>query len=203
MEFSSKRASATKNWPLNELLPPVVAVILVFLASLHPQPDLLFEEPAGTAHLPAYAGLFSYLGAALWIGPGSIAVFVGRFNPALAQLGWFSIYLGLDDLLMIHDRWLPRLIPSYLVEAQPFLFLVYALVLAHLLHANRPLFAAKEASLLVLALTLLGGSALLDALAEWGIFSAPVILEDGLKFVGLVPWASCLTSLSRKLLPSE
>lgn len=180
----------------------MTATLLLILAAQYPHPDLLFVEPAASAGLPAYAGIFSNLGALLWVGAGSVALFAGRSNLSVAHLGVFSIYLGLDDLLMIHDRWLPNLIPGYLIEAQSFLFLVYALVLAYLLKAARSLLGTEELLLLSLALALLGGSALLDGLDEWGLAQAGAVVEDSLKFLGLIPWSAFLFSLSKTVSPS-
>ena len=107
----------------------------VLIASLTNNPIwMLVKDPAEVKHFPPYIGMLSNWGVILWTATAVICLFSAvilkqqkapdvtfRFMTAS---GVFSLWLGIDDLYLLHDRVLPKLF--HISEA--FFYLLYIIV---------------------------------------------------------------------------
>lgn len=174
-----------------------------------------FNRLAGDANsvsgLPFYTGVVSSLGIALWTAAGTaalLAVWVARTaEPALrrllAVLGGLSLWLGVDDLLMVHEGRLRELVG---VHERP-VFLAYGLLVAGLLLAQRRVVLTRTAwPVLGVALALLAASVVYDSLFEGQLLTLPVsrstavFIEESAKQLGIAVWLAYVLGLSRQVL---
>ena len=94
--------------------------------------------------------------------------------------GGFSLWLCLDDMFLVHDR--------YLGEA--FLYVTYAFFTGLLLFKFRGPLQRFAGDTFLLAVILLGTSVLTDALQGVFPFSYETVqvVEEGAKFLGIAAW---------------
>lgn len=78
---------------------------------------VLLRDPAAAFEFVPYAGLFSHLGVLAMTVSGAISMFAalvlprgGREKQVLLSAGLLSLWLAVDDLFMLHEALLPRLI---------------------------------------------------------------------------------------------
>ena len=95
--------------------------------------------------------------------------------------GGFSLWLCLDDMFLVHDR--------YLGEA--FLYITYAFFTGLLLFKFRGPLQRFAGDTFLMSVMLLGASVLTDALQE-GFFpfsyETAQVVEEGFKFLGIAAW---------------
>lgn len=196
-----------------------IAGLLSMLAAWSPVPiSYLFREPYSIGHMPLYVGLISNFGALLWSCTIGICLFtyIVLKTSAEASAGnvllfpaAFSLVLLLDDVLMIHERVIGPLLPN----GQLITYLVYGLATIYFVLRYRRVLLTSSPGVLLLSVGLLGGSAGLDVLKE--VFSVSllaahqhIIVEDGLKLMGIATWLyyfgylSCV-SLEQHWRPAE
>ncbi|WRH66631.1 MAG: hypothetical protein RSE13_24325 [Planktothrix sp. GU0601_MAG3] len=168
---------------------------------------VLVSDPAEIAHLSPYTGLISNLCVLAWTASAGICfftAFVTQLNESFYQRwfkffvisGIFSTWLGLDDLLQIHEsigeslEWLlgftHRPLLSNLLEGIVFLtyfglFVVYTVYLRK--HIKR-----TEYLFLILAFGLFATSIIIDTLISDTAFSGKYLMEKTPKFLGIVSW---------------
>jgi hypothetical protein len=139
----------------------------------------------------AYAGLLSNLGVLGW-SAGAVSAGIAAAVSRDRMLAWgaaVTTLLLIDDLFILHDsvwQWVhPR-------GQQVALALLGAAVIGFVV-AFRHQIAATPAGLVVLAGGFIGASTLIDVVAN------EYLVEDGLKFLGIVSWTAwmVLVSLSR------
>lgn len=155
------------------------------------------RDLAAIAEISPFYGSLSAIGALVWFASGALSMFVAlclrdrlsRTDTGFLTLGsLLSFYLALDDYFMFHEEIAPR----YLGLGEPVVigFLVFA-VGAYLVAFRRQILATRFLWL-VAALGLFGGSVLVDAVIE-PLLTNPsswiYVVEDGLKWVGIVCWA--------------
>jgi hypothetical protein len=151
------------------------------------------REPADALHAPAYVGALSNLGALLWMvgATASLLTWLVVSRSVRSPLLWGGLLTALllaDDFFLLHDDYLPSIgIPQRGANAAYFMLTVAYLVVF------RDWLRARSGWMLLLAFGLLGLSAALDS-----AFRNQDALEDGVKLVGIVTWATffVLTSVA-------
>lgn len=97
---------------------------------------MLVKDPAELIGFSSYVGMLSYWGVLLWVAAAVVcffsAVILKEYRASgvelrfLAVSGAFSMFLGVDDLYMLHDRVFPRLF--HLPESIFYLLYFFAFV---------------------------------------------------------------------------
>ena len=208
------------------LLPPILFIIPFFIVSLMlliagvvtslEDAHLLFRDPASIIWRETdidvpYISFFSQLGSALWFMyaafTGVIALLrwqVKALNPdltiLLSVISLTVLLLGIDDLLLLHDRWLPQyfgigdqLLRLYVVGAT-----FVSLLFWRQLYDFHPLWLALIAFCFGVSLMADLGSGRLEDLTSRNI---RIFIEDGFKFLGIV--ALCMWCLRVSLLTGK
>lgn len=167
----------------------------------------LTRDVTAVAKLHPLTGLLSNLGILLWCSTASICLFAAwiarrQSRPQAAFLlcsGLLSAYLMADDLLLIHEDLARR----YLGVGERLIFLLLALMVgAYLLRFAATIWQTRCVGLM-LAFACLGGSVLVDQLRgawAWRLGEWYFLLEDGLKWLGIVFWFSYFASICAAVL---
>lgn len=155
-----------------------VAVVLTILGLIvlhlhfntHLFVDELFADPVELATLPLHVGIYTYISATALVVAGSLLLFAGFSAVSIAEsmktflilLGAFILWLGLDDVFMIHEYVGLRLawfigsedVPRDRQWLESFVFAAYAMIWVSMVvvFAKRILRTAW----ILLALTFLG-----------------------------------------------
>ena len=205
---SSTHYSLKQFYPLFfGLLVFVVAAVFV-LTRPHIHPELLFDDFMNFLNyedyaIPPYISIFSNLGYALWIGGGAFSLFagivvflrhrqityVGGYLLTLAAMG---LFLGLDDMFMIHEV----IIPRYVNVSESIVLAVYMALFGVLIVKFRRAVLAHDLKYFIIFVALFGLSQSVDlfrdsstVLTTAGPLESPpnlVIVEELPKFMGLV-----------------
>lgn len=154
---------------------------------------LVIRDLAQTCDSALGIGLISNLGYLLWIAPASIALFTAYGTPTNSQHklkelllcgGWFSFILCIDDMFLLHDRYI----------GQTFLYAVYAIFAFLIVFRFRDQLIKNGGEIFILAATLLAFSILTDKFQRDIVDILPVkyettqIFEEGVKFLGISSW---------------
>tara|TARA_B100001109_G_scaffold225080_1_gene198367 strand:+ start:1231 stop:1875 length:645 start_codon:yes stop_codon:yes gene_type:complete len=154
---------------------------------------LVIRDLAQTCDSALGIGLISNLGYLLWIAPASIALFTAYGTPTNSQHklkelllcgGWFSFILCIDDMFLLHDRYI----------GQTFLYVVYAIFAFLIVFRFRDQLIKNGGEIFILAATLLAFSILTDKFQRDIVDILPVkyettqIFEEGVKFLGISSW---------------
>ncbi|WP_431299601.1 hypothetical protein [Tabrizicola sp. BL-A-41-H6] len=164
--------------------------LFVVVVTLRAQAEVstYLRDPAVIFEFSPFVGLISYVGILATFSAGMICLFASahtRDDAALLRaIGLFGLLLATDDLLMLHEEVFPNLLgfPERLV------FIVYFLIAIGIAIFHRVALFRQPTAGLMLAIALLGSSVVVDILFEYS--SKEVIVEDGLKFVGLAVWSA-------------
>lgn len=111
------------------------AVVTVYVANITDNPIWkLTKDPAQVIDFPPYIGLLSNWSALLWMSAGVICVFVSivlkknqvafRNYRFIFASGVLSIAIAIDDIFLLHDNVLPRLLDTREVVFYLFYFLI-------------------------------------------------------------------------------
>lgn len=173
------------------LLPATVlySVALLWSDAEGIRAKLVLRDLAQSCDAPLGQGFLSSVGYLLWMAAAAIALFAAvtrqiQGPAAYRQFaycgGGFSLWLCLDDMFLVHDR--------YLGEA--FLYVTYAFFTGLLLFKFRGPLQRFAGDTFLLAVTLLGASVITDALQGVFPFSYETVqvLEEGFKFLGIAGW---------------
>ena len=154
---------------------------------------LVIRDLAQTCDSALGIGLISNLGYLLWIAPASIALFTAYGTPTNSQHklkelllcgGWFSFILCIDDMFLLHDRYI----------GQTFLYVVYTIFAFLIVFRFRDQLIKNGGEIFILAATLLAFSILTDKFQRDIVDILPVkyettqIFEEGVKFLGISSW---------------
>ncbi|MEM9248846.1 MAG: hypothetical protein AAGB05_09150 [Pseudomonadota bacterium] len=156
-------------------------------------PDPIVAAQSAPECCSAYFGVISNIGILYWWTAATACACAAAASSGagqemrqiafMASAAMFSAWLGLDDLLLLHERILPRFGLS-----QSMILGTYALAgLAYLCVFARDILR-KDATLLGLGLAALGISLGLD-LAVSDQSDWQKMLEDSAKFIGVAGWA--------------
>ena len=186
MTLSTMRSTVVRT-----LLPAAVlyAVALLWSGAEGISAKLVLRDLAQSCDAPLGQGFLSSVGYLLWMAAAAIALFAASTRqiqgPAAYRQfaycgGGFSLWLCLDDMFLVHDR--------YLGEA--FLYVTYAFFTGLLLFKFRGPLQRFAGDTFLLAVILLGTSVLTDALQGVFPFSYETVqvVEEGAKFLGIAAW---------------
>ena len=190
----------------------IVAVGVIFV--LHtigeiPVGDLTRDTAIVTKGHP-WHGLLSQIGMFFWAGAGTMCVLLWTsatrlgLDRRITYFGFFSalltIWLALDDILMMHDIVLPRRLG---IQETTVYGTYIVLVLAYLLFFRRVIMRT-DTKLLFLAFMLFAISLSVDIrLIPTGSEDVLYLLEDGAKFGGIVAWCGYFFVNTRSLVLRE
>ena len=176
------------RWALiPSLLVYVASLSLSGLAGIKGQ--LVLRDLAQTCGTPAGVGLLSNLGYLLWLAAAAVALFTaysgqpgvrGKQRELLACGGWFSLILCIDDMFLLHDRYI----------GQTFLYVMYMVFAAVIATRYRRQLMASRGELFLLAVGLLGASIGIDQFQLDLPFKYENVqlVEEGAKFLGIATW---------------
>ena len=176
------------RWALiPSLLVYVASLSLSGLAGIKGQ--LVLRDLAQTCGTPAGVGLLSNLGYLLWLAAAAVALFTaysgqpgvrGKQYELLACGGWFSFILCIDDMFLLHDRYI----------GQTFLYVVYMVFAALIATRYRRQLMTSRGELFLLAVALLGASIGIDQFQRDLPFKYETVqlVEEGAKFLGIATW---------------
>jgi hypothetical protein len=165
----------------------VLALWLSAAAGIRTQ--LVIRDLAQTCDTAMGVGLLSNIGYLLWISAAAIALFAGlsgvlairgRVRQLLISGGLFSLLLCIDDMFLLHDRYV----------GSTFLYSLYAIFAVLILFRFRAQVSALGGGSFLLAVALLGTSVVIDQLQE--VIPVPYttlqLFEEGAKFLGIATW---------------
>jgi hypothetical protein len=171
------------------------------------RPHVLLRDPNALASQPAYYGLVSTLGAALWLVAGACALLAWAATAAngaavgkvLLFGGALTVVIALDDLLMLHDGVFPKLgVPEFVV------FAVYGALAATFLLRLAPVVLSTDWLLLAAGVAAFAASVFTDLFVSSRMISTwtgQLILEDVIfKLSGILFWSLYFLRLSYALL---
>ena len=182
----------------------VVYVLAIALSAAAGIPsELVIRDLAQSCNTPMGHGLISSLGYLLWTAAAAIALFGalaprngvrGRDRQLLLCGGAFSLLLCLDDMLLLHDRYI----------GSTFLYGLYAVFALAILFRFRSQVVKLGGGTFLLAVVLLGLSVIIDKTQE----QIPIpydslqLIEEGAKFLGIATWlAFWVQAAARAALP--
>jgi hypothetical protein len=149
-------------------------------------------------------GIFSTIGIILLASATAIILFssflLGRRSgrsPERAFLfcsGLLSLLITLDDALVFHDG----IFPQYLHISQLWIYSFYALVAAVYLWVFARRILKTDYLLFLIALAMLGLSVCMDVVLAQTNFET--LIEDGVKFFGILFWLAYYARTSAKML---
>ena len=166
---------------------------------------LVIRDLAQTCDSPLGVGLISNLGYLLWIATAAIALFSAYATPTYSQHklkdlllcgGWFSFILCIDDMFLLHDRYI----------GQTFLYVVYAIFAFLIVFKFRDQLLKNGGEIFILAATLLASSVLTDKFQRDIADIIPIkyetiqLFEEGVKFLGITTWLYFWWSASSKFI---
>lgn len=181
----------------------VLAISLSAMAGI--KGILVIRDLAQTCDSPLGVGLISNLGYLLWIATAAIALFTAYATPTYNQHklkdlllcgGWFSFILCIDDMFLLHDRYI----------GQTFLYVVYAIFAFLIVFKFRDQLLKNGGETFILAATLLAFSVLTDKFQRDITDIIPIkyetiqLFEEGVKFLGITTWLYFWWSASSKFI---
>ena len=169
----------------------VYAIALGWSASEGISAKMVLKDLAQSCKAPLGEGFLSSVGYLLWMAAAAIALFAASTRQIQGSVlnrqfafcgGGFSLWLCLDDMFLVHDR--------YLGEA--FLYITYAFFTGLLLFRFRGPLRRFGGDTFLVSVVLLGLSVLTDALQGlWpNSYETVQIFEEGFKFLGIAAWLS-------------
>lgn len=196
---------------------PVIGLLFILAVQNAIPLDTFTRDTADVAKAPLFTGLISNLGILMWTATGSICIFTGvllrRSNNRIAHFllasGLLTLVLMFDDLLLMHER----VFDEHLGIPEELVIGSYGLALAGILLWWRRVIWESNYMLLILALFFfaisvgadIGQSQLFDsgvATSETGFNELQILIEDGMKLLGIVTWLVYFANLSLQQLQS-
>jgi hypothetical protein len=173
------------------VLPALIVYVLALLLSAAAgiRTQLVIRDLAQSCDTALGVGFLSNVGYLLWISAAAIALFGalsgvvdvrGRVRQLLLCGGGFSLLLCLDDMFLLHDRYI----------GSSFLYSLYAIFALLILFRFRAQVQALGGGSFLLAVVLLGLSVIIDQLQEVipVDYSTLQLFEEGAKFLGIATW---------------
>ena len=149
----------------------------------------VLRDLAQACDAPLGQGFLSSIGYLLWMAAAAIALFAAATHQIWGSTvnrqfafcgGGFSLWLCLDDMFLVHDRYL----------GESFLYVTYAVFTVLLLFCFRDPLRSFGGDTFLLSVVFLGSSVLIDAFQ--GLFPASYetvqLFEEGAKFLGIAAW---------------
>ncbi|MBM3604660.1 MAG: hypothetical protein FJX25_07850 [Alphaproteobacteria bacterium] len=149
--------------------------------------DVYLRDPAATYAFTPLAGLISHIGVFAVSAAGVICIFasfhLSRGRSLLVLAGAFNLLIAMDDFFMLHEEILPRA----LGVAESLVLLAYGAIAGVIFLIFRSSLTGRAHLGLCAAAALLAASVLADNVMPYSM--EQVIVEDGLKFLGLMVWS--------------
>ena len=169
----------------------VYAIALVWSASEGISAKLVLKDLAQSCQAPLGQGFLSSVGYLLWMAAAAIALFAASTRQIQGSVlnrqfafcgGFFSLWLCLDDMFLVHDRYI----------GQSFLYVTYAVFTVLLLFRFRGPLLRFGVDTFLVSVVLLGLSVVTDAIQGlWpDSYQTVQIFEEGFKFLGIAAWLS-------------
>ena len=185
------------------LLVYVLAISLSAMAGI--KGVLVIRDLAQTCKSPLGVGLISNLGYLFWMATAAIALFTAYATPTHSQHklkdlllcgGWFSFMLCMDDMFLLHDRYI----------GETLWYVVYAIFAFLIAFKFRDQLLKNGGEIFILAATLLAFSVLTDKFQHEISDIIPIkykilqLFEEGVKFLGITSWLYFWWSASSKFI---
>ena len=183
----------------------VLAISLSAIAGI--KGILVIRDLAQTCGSLAGVGLISNLGYLIWMATAAIVLFTAYASPKYNQHkfkgmllcgGWFSFILCIDDMFLLHDRYI----------GPTFLYIFYAIFSFLIVSKFRDQLLENGGEIFILAVILLGFSVLTDNF-QYDIaelmsikYETTQLFEEGIKFLGITTWLYFWWSASSKFIRS-
>lgn len=176
-------------------LPALVflAVVVMVCVSYEIDPGFLLRDPTATMDASPYTGMVSSLGILLWSASttlflfGAAAVWRSKnngFAGFLLYFGLLSLLLTLDDLFLIHEE----LVYHQLDLSEKLMSGIYAILTLVGAWIFRKQVRKTDYRLLLVAVSFLALSAIIDKYLSQSPSEWRIMFEDGFKFLGIVGW---------------
>ena len=185
--------STIRSTLLTTLLPAalVYVIALTWSAAEGISSTKVLRDLAQACDAPLGQGFLSSVGYLLWMAAAAIALFAAATHQIKGSVvnrqfafcgGGFSLWLCLDDMFLVHDRYL----------GESFLYVTYAVFTVLLLVCFRTPLKRVCGDTFLLSVIFLGSSVLIDSFQ--GAFPASYervqLFEEGAKFLGIAAWLS-------------
>jgi len=164
--------------------------------------DMITRDPVAVLNGKPFTGFLSNIGILVW----AFTVAVIFYSTLILQMqqnkneilfllssGIITSILLLDDLFMIHEM----VAPYYLKIPEHITYLIYGLLISTYLILSIKKILRTNYIFLMMAMFFLGASLITDIFEVEGDW---LLLEDGLKFLGIVSWFIYFFELCLKLL---
>lgn len=149
----------------------------------------ILRDTAQITKLSSFLGFLSSIGTWLWVSAAAICFFTAstyqlpspnRHRKLLLLCGGFSLWLGIDDFFLIHDRFL----------AEGLLIPLYAIFVITLLVKYREMIMHVDGLAFLTAGGMLALSVVVDAVQEMlpVSYGLSQFFEEGFKFLGAAGW---------------
>lgn len=186
-------------------LPGILLLLIIalysFLTDFHF--DVFSRDTIQLLDGKPYYGIISNIGIILWCATAAILLFSAMLSSKykdhrqrslfLFSGGILSLLLLSDDFFMIHDV----VFPEYLNIDEKVVYFFYGLSVIIISYLYRKLILNSDYILLILSFVLLGTSAMTDMVLLIGLkLTYPFVVEDSLKFLGIISWFAYFTRTS-------
>lgn len=194
---ASTLATQWREWSRLLLVANILAfVILCVVVALRGVAKVSFYDlTADATVLPpnALGGFLSNLGFLAWAAGVAVALFgawLARppYRSFLLFAAALTTFLALDDVLLLHDVWAPRIGLS-----ESWLVVGIAMVVGAFLVSQHKTLPHTPWLILGLALAGFGAMTLFDVIEHYGWIWEHHFWEEGAKFAGIVNWTAYLT----------
>ena len=189
--MQTESRSTIRSTVLTTLVPAALLylIALTWSAAEGISSTKVLRDLAQACDAPLGQGFLSSVGYLLWMAAAAIALFGATTHLIRGSIvnrqfafcgGGFSLWLCLDDMFLVHDRYL----------GQSFLYITYSVFTVLLLVCFREPLKRFAGDTFLLSVVFLGSSVLIDVFQ--GIFPASYetvqLFEEGAKFLGIAAW---------------
>lgn len=196
--------------PLTLLVGIVAFVVVCYLHFGRDVPAYqLMDDPASYAKLEWYTGMLSNVVVLLWCAAAAVCGFagyllprnrdsdLGRLGQFVALLAVFSLWMTLDDMLLLHEQISRHLAGrEYQHHAEGVLFVLYGVVLAGFFWRFRATIARTDFAFLIGAVVCLLASAAIDVAFQLELGGNNLFRETILA----VQWGSSFIDITEEML---
>lgn len=194
-------------------VPPILFLMCMAVLSLVKGVsfDKFSRDPLQILEAKPYIGVISSIGVLFWTATSAILFYTLKISYMQKRSGqhlYFLFWSGLlttmmlfDDLLMLHDV----IFPGYLSLDERVFYCFYGFSVIALFYFYRKIILRSDYVLFILAFVFLGGAVIIDLLLILGLkLTNEYLVEDGLKFLGIIAWFAYFTRTSYNLIePSD
>ncbi len=151
--------------------------------------EILTSDVTAAAEVRPYYGFFSQLGILLWTASAALCLYTyvimsnNSFKHFFLISGLITGYLVIDDVFLLHESFFP-----YFGISQHFIFSSYGIGILIYLFKYRAIILKTNFVILGLALSCFAGSMIIDVFLRDATAIIQKLLEEGLKFTGILFW---------------